>query len=88
MHYLRAHDLTLTIPEGLSKDDFEKAKATTYSTAVKVWNALDASNRQRIRLPAKMDEDTINIPEQSELAKMQHDSQSDEDKESTTASSQ
>ena len=56
--YIHEHDLSLSIPLGLNKDQFEKAKVATYITAVKVWNALDTSNRLRIRLPANMDEDT------------------------------
>ena len=66
--------MTLSIAEGLNKDEFEKARDKAFLTAVDVWNALDTSNRPRIRLPAKVDEDTINIPEQSGLVK-----QSDED---------
>ena len=56
--YLTAHNLTLTIAEGLNKDEFHKARTQTYITAVKLWNALDRSNRLRIRLPANTDEDT------------------------------
>ena len=37
--------------------DYDKERTQLYITAVKVWNALDTSNRRRIRLPANMDED-------------------------------
>jgi len=89
VQYLREHDLTLTIPDGLSKDEFERAKTATFINAANVWNALDTSERHRIRLPANIEIYQIKIPDLSGLAKMQHDSQSDdEDEESTTASSQ
>ena len=55
--YLTAQNLPLTIAEGLNKEEFHEARTQTYITAVKVWNALDTSNRRRIRLPANMDED-------------------------------
>ena len=89
VQYLREHDLTLTIPDGLSKDDFEKAQVTTLLTAATVWNALDTSERFRVRLPdINLSKFRIKISEKSGLAKLEYDHQSDEDEESTTASSQ
>ena len=37
--------------------DYDKERTQLYITAVKVWNALDTSNRRMIRLPANIDED-------------------------------
>jgi len=55
--YLTVHNLTLAMADEGNPDDYEKERTQLYMTAVKVWNALDTSNRRRIRLPANMDED-------------------------------
>ena len=55
--YLTVHNLTLAMADEANPDDYEKERTQLYMTAVKVWNALDTSNRRRIRLPAHMDED-------------------------------
>ena len=55
--YLTVHNLTLAMADEGNPDDYEKERTQLYITAVKVWSALDTSNRRRIRLPANMDED-------------------------------
>ena len=55
--YLTRHNLTLAMADEGNPYDYEKERTQLYITAVKVWNALDTSNRRRIRLPANMDED-------------------------------
>ena len=56
--YLTVHNLTLAMADEGNPDDYEKERTQLYMTAVKVWNALDTSNRRMIRLPANIDEDT------------------------------
>jgi len=46
--YHAEHNLTLTMADGVNQCDYQKARTQTYITAVKVWNALDTSNRRRI----------------------------------------
>ena len=55
--YLTVHNLTLAMADEGNRVDYEKERTQLYITAIKVWNALDTSNRRRIRLPANMDED-------------------------------
>ena len=80
--YLDARLLTLSVESGFNRHEFGKARHKAFLTAVDAWNDLDKSDRLRIRLPANLDEELINIPEQVGLAKMQPDSDIEEDDES------
>ena len=57
--YLAENDLTLTVGVGLDKSSFAKARAATYITAIKVWNALDSSKKHRIKLRGESHVETI-----------------------------
>ena len=65
--YLRRESLSLHVPPGLSRAAYEEARRETFLAAIRTWNALDRSDRFRIRLPAKLDRDVLNIPKQKEI---------------------
>ena len=58
--YLAENDLTLTVGVGLRKSETQEERYKTYITACKVWNALDSSNKYRIKLRGESHVETIN----------------------------
>ena len=65
--YLRRERLELHVAPGLSRAEYENARHDTFLTAIRAWNHLDKSDRFRIRLPAKLDRDVLNIPKQEAI---------------------
>ena len=62
--------LLLTVHLEPSNAAFDEARCETIMTATTVWNALDKSDRFRIRLPAKFEKESITIPSQDGFCKV------------------
>ena len=78
--YLERNKMTLRVPDGLTKDAFEKARHEAFLNAVKAWNDLDESRRPRIKVPRQVEPETITFPPQPGVAKPpDRDSDSDGD---------
>ena len=58
--------MTLTVPDDLIGDAFEKARHEAFLNAVKAWNEVDKSARRRI--PAQIPEH-ISVPDQPGMAR-------------------
>ena len=65
--YLRRESISLHVPPGLSRAAYKKARHKTFLAAIRSWNELDRSDRFRIRFPAKVERDVLNIPKQEEI---------------------
>ena len=65
--YLRRGNLSLHVAPGLSRAEYDEKRRETFLTAVTTWNQLDKGNRLKIRLPATLDTEVVNIPTQQEI---------------------
>ena len=45
---------SLVVPDGLTADEHENAKRTSYARAIATWNAMDQSKRHQIKAPIKI----------------------------------
>ena len=51
--YCKEHNLNLAISRELKDVDFERARERAFQDAWQVWNAIDKSKRQRLRIPGR-----------------------------------